>query len=346
MSESVGERLSAMDPGSVQHGAWSLGTMASGQPLAIPYSVFRGDRVDPCLWVNGIVHGNEAPAAIAAVMFGRALDPAWLRGSVVITPVANPTALNARVKHSPYDGVDLDQSFPGRGMLMTERVAQRLFDTVAPAVTHAVNLHTMAEFMDATRYCVYKEPPNGRVAEQDLLREMACFDPYVACRMDLSGSGELPGNIAGALDYQLLMRGVHAFMVELGSGGHWDGRMIDGAVDSFVRLARVCGVLSDSSPGSDHRQPAHGASSLLTQVRRRTHLVCDSGGFFRANVAPGQTLAAGHPIGHIVDVRGDCVPAPSLDVDVSVIGVRQDPIVHPGDRVGFVAFDGEQVPVS
>lgn len=335
MSE-IQSRLAAMEPGTVAHGALSLGHMASGQELTIPYSLFRGRAPDPCLWVNAMVHGNEAPAAITAVRFGQSLDPGDLQGSVVVTPIANPTAVDARLKHSPFDGVDLDQSYPGRGLLMTERIAQRLFDACAPVATLAVNIHTMSPFMDASRYCVYKSPPDDRVSEEQLLSYAACFSPFVTCRMDLGGHGELPGNIGGALDYQLLRIGIPALMVELGGAGQWNESMIEMSVRGFHDLARLAGVIAGEAAGVTE----------VTRVHRRTHLACESGGFFRADVTPGTILPAGVPIGHVLDVRGGRTPVTALDHDALVIGVRRDPLVHPGDRVGFVGLSWDEVSIG
>ena len=328
--------IESLCPGDTSHDVLHLGRMASGQPLTVPFTVVRGDSMSPCLWVNAAVHGNEIPSSISAVLFARRLRDMRLRGSVVVTPVANPTAVDSRTKHSPYDGVDLDQSFPGREMLLTDRVAERVFEAVAPVASVAVNLHTMSTFMDAARYCVYKTPPDDRVSEKTLLELASCFTPFVVCRMSLGGEGELPGRIAGALDYQMLSLGKPAFMAELGGGGVWDEAMVDEAVESLIRLARVCGVLDPD----EVRKPTQ-----LLRVLARTHVTGSEGGFFRGLARPGTRIKAGTVLGQTIDVRGETAQKFRVDDEVAVIGVRRDPLVHPGDRIGFVGLEWDEVVV-
>lgn len=329
--------LREMSPGKSARGALSVGRMASGMDLSIPYTVVRGEAARPCLWVNAVVHGNEAPGAIAAIEFARRLKHERLQGSVVVTPVANPLALDHRVKHSPFDGVDLDQSFPGRDLLMTERVATRLFEEVEPTVDVAVNVHTVNPYFDSSFYGVYKAPPTPEVDEAELLKILAGFGTFVNCRMDVAtGSGELPGNIAGALDYQLTRRGKPAVMIEMGHGGVWDDDRINQAVSGFFAMAAHASVCADRT------EPAAVPRSCL-RVTSRTHVTTQTGGFFRPAIAPGERVPAGHPLGSVRDVYGEPVDAPVLDEDVLVIAVRRDPVLHPGERLAFVARSWETV---
>src|SRR5690606_25385311 len=117
----------AMHPQEVRKGMIDIGYTASGQPLGIPYVLLRGETVNPCLWINAAVHGHESPGPAAVVNFLNRLKGMKLRGSLIVTPVATPTAIDSKMKVSPYDGVDLDDSFPGKPFLHSERVALKLF---------------------------------------------------------------------------------------------------------------------------------------------------------------------------------------------------------------------------
>src|SRR5690606_6214898 len=136
------------------------------------------------------------------------------------TPTANPVALDARRKTGPYDEQDLDQTFPGNpNGLISDQLSAALFAAVEPHADVAVSMHTMNNLFDSDPYAVYKVHPQSGVSEDDVLRLVRHFHPVFACRMSVSGgTGELPGNIAGALDYQMLAKGKAAFMIELGSG--------------------------------------------------------------------------------------------------------------------------------
>jgi hypothetical protein len=310
--------------------------MASGAEIAIPYVAVKGARPGPCLWINGQVHGNEINGIFAALDFLKALDPAKLSGSVVVTATANPLALDARRKFAPPDELDLDQSFPGSANgFTTEQLAHALFVEVKAVANAVVNMHTMSPPFEAKPYAVYKVHPNGKVKESDLLRMIAPFRPVAACRMSVEpGLGELPGNIAGALDYQLDAIGIPAFMIELGCGGRADPNDIRQGVDGFIGVARELKMLEGSN-----------GALKLRRVTRRGHVTFKDGGLFRTSRQPGEMVKAGEILGELIDMWGEVVDRPSLGQDILVIGIRRDPVVHSGDRVGFVAYEWEDLTV-
>jgi predicted deacylase len=333
----IAERLGVLPAGSREAGRLRLGELASGTPLELPYLILRGIAARPCLWVNSNVHGDESQAAITAIRFARETDPAVLSGSIVVTPVANPTAFDARRKHSPLDNLDLDQSFPGRATgFTTQLVAAGLFAEAAASADALVSLHTMGPFLDATLYAVYKRPPLPTPSEEALLRLIAAFEPFVACRQELDGAGELPGHIAGGIDYQLLCLGRPAFMIELGAGGRYQRERVEAGLRGLTRLAAALGVQPDAGTRmSAQRSP-------LVRVTARSHVSSRRGGFFEPAVQPGDRLEAGELFGSVMDVTGETVEEVRFERTVLVIGARRDPVVHSGDRIGFIATEWDE----
>lgn len=328
----IAKHLLRMAPGSRDKGRLTVGTLASGRDVDVPYLLLRGRTEHPCLWVNAAVHGNESQATLTALAFAQRMEERELDGSLVVTPVANPMAFDAREKHAPVDGLDLDQSFGKRSTgFSTERIAERLLAETLDTADSLVNLHTMAPFLDASTYTVYKPPADiEAIAEEELLRLTALCAPAVSCRMALDGPGELPGAIDGALDYQMVAAGRPAFMLEVGSSGAWDEPRVDEAAEGLRHVAMAVGV----APAAGLRAP-----TTVTRVTRRTHVTCSAGGLFKALGAPGDVVPAGEALGAVFDVYGARVEVVRCDEPLLVIGVRRDPVVHSGDRVGFVALD-------
>jgi predicted deacylase len=329
------EILAGAAPGSRVEGRFVAGTMASGAEMAIPWVALKGSKPGPCLWINGQVHGPEINGVFAALDFVNALDAPTLAGSIVVTSTGNPLALNSRTKSTPQDEGDLDQSFPGNaGGLATERLAHALFENVRGCADALVNMHTMGHMFDSRPYAVYKLHPNGKVGEKELLAMIAPFRPGVACRMRVEqGLGELPGNIAGALDYQMLALGVPAFMIELGSGSRAEAPYIEQGIAGCEDLARRMGIV----PGTP------GKFESLRRVTRRAHVTVTHGGLFRATKAPGELVRANEPLGTTMNLHGRVVETVAMPEDCIVIGMRRDPVVHFGDRAGFVALQWEDV---
>ncbi len=332
----VQKALDSMPPASRTKGKISVGTMASGTDIAIPYVALKGAKPGPCLWINGQVHGNEINGIFAALDFFNELDPFKLSGSVVVTATANPLALDARRKATPQDDQDLDQTYPGSpDGFTTEQLAHALFAEVKVAANAVINMHTMSPPFEAKVYAVYKVHPNGLVKENHLLRLIAPFKPSVSCRMSVvAGKGELPGNIAGALDYQMDAIGIPAFMIELGAGGRATPEDIRQGIEGFFGVARELKMLDGSN-----------GAQKLRRVTKRGHVIFKHGGLFRASRTPGDTVKAGQVIGEVMNVWGEVVDRVSLPSDIIVIGIRRDPVVHSGDRVGFVAYEWDEVTI-
>jgi hypothetical protein len=196
-------------------------------------------------------------------------------------------------------------------------------------------MHTLGPHSASRPYGVYKLHPNGTVAETELLTLIAGFRPTVACHMAVTaGSGELPGNNAGALDYQVLALGKPAFMIELGNGARCEPAFIAQAIVGFTAVAARLGMID---------APAGARPNSVLRARNRRHLSCRRGGLFRAQCAPGDRLEAGQPIGEIIDLHGHTLDRIAADEPLLVISVRQEPVVHSGDRVAFIGTGCETI---
>ncbi|MEM6482027.1 MAG: succinylglutamate desuccinylase/aspartoacylase family protein [Pseudomonadota bacterium] len=317
----------------------TVGTMASGRNVSVPYMIHCGAADGPCLWINAAVHGDEINGVIAAIEFFKYLEALSIAGCVIVTPVANVLALEERRKTTLHDGLDMDQTFPGRpDGFATERVAHALFRDFGTTADVIVNLHTLGTAYDAEPYAVYKQHVDHD--ENDLLKRISCFEPTVACRMPVNDApGELRGNIAGALDYQGLLSGAQAFMIELGAGGRLERPAISSGVDGLIRLASDLGILKGRDVDTGER------AIKLVKVTAREHVLAHAGGFYDAQARPGTVLPAGEPFGVTRDVFGDVVDQRCLDEPCWVIANRRDPVVHTGDRMAFVATAWEDVEI-
>lgn len=324
--------------GSRTHGTVPLGKTASGSVYGVPFVAIKGAKAGKTLWINGQVHGNEITGIVAALDFVNRLDPQTLSGNVIVTSTANPLAMDARVKGAPFDGSDLDQAYPGRAAgFVTDRIAYTMFEEIRGIPDLLINMHTQGNQTIARSYTVYKEHPNRLVLPETLFPYMAAFDPMVACRMNLEpGQGELPGNIAGALDYQLIALGIPAFMVELGVGQRAEAAEVAKGIAGFEDIAKRMGILEGEVRKFD----------TLRRVTRRGHVSVNEAGFFRPMRKPADLVRAGEPFGEVMNAFGEVVERPVLDRDAIIIAIRVDPVMHTGDRFGYMAYEWDDIPLS
>jgi predicted deacylase len=331
----IREQLAALAPSTRVDTRIPVGNTASGAEVSIPVVLARGVRPGPCLWINGQVHGDELNGVFAALDFIRNAPLQELSGSVLVTATANPWALDARRKRTPNDDLDLDQSFPGNPSgLTTERTAAALTQAIDGAADALISLHTMGTPFECPPFAVYKltEPP--KVDEKALLRLISQFRPDCACWMPVHlRPGELPGHLAGAIDWQMLQAGKPAFMIELGAGGRCTPEHVRQGVEGLYGAARLLGLL-DGKPL---------AAASVIKVSRYQHVTCSGGGLFRALVRPGSVVSAGTAWGEIIDLHGHRVETAVAANTLRVVGVRREPVVHSGDRIGFVAHEWDEV---
>jgi predicted deacylase len=334
--KNIGQWLALTEGAARRSGQLRVGSMASGAEVSLPFVALRGARPGRTLWLHGQVHGDEINGMVAALRFVNSLDPAQMSGNLVVTPTGNPQALDARRKRNPYDELDLDQSYPGNaGGLITERVAHALFEEVRGVADVLINLHTMNPLFDARPYTVYKVNPESSVTEEAVLAAMAPFFPTLACRQDVGGKGELPGNIAGALDYQCLAAGICAFMLELGGGSRLEPDNVALAEKGFRVLAQQMGILA----GTDGLR-----APTLRRVVRRGWITADDGGLFIPHFRAGDLVRQGQSIGDLLRLDGSTAAVAPLKQDGILIGLRSDPVVHTGERLAFVAWEWADLP--
>ena len=80
--------------------------------VPLPLAIVSGDDGPTVLLIAG-TFGDELESQVALARVARQLDPATIRGRVIMLPTANAPAARAGTRNSPLDGRNLNRSFPG-----------------------------------------------------------------------------------------------------------------------------------------------------------------------------------------------------------------------------------------
>src|SRR4051794_14523393 len=91
---------------------WSRDDSAWGA-IRVPVHVVRGGE-GPTVLFTGANHGDEYEGPIALLKLVPRLDPARLKGRVIVLPPMTPPAVQAAPGVSPIAGVTMTRSFPAR----------------------------------------------------------------------------------------------------------------------------------------------------------------------------------------------------------------------------------------
>src|SRR5512145_3459213 len=109
----------------------------------IPITIVRGAQTGPTLALIAGTHGSEVAPIVALQRVRATLDPAQLRGTILMVHVANmPSFLGRTVYYSPIDGKNLNRVYPGkRDGTISERIADTITREVIARATHLIDLH-------------------------------------------------------------------------------------------------------------------------------------------------------------------------------------------------------------
>jgi uncharacterized protein len=286
--------------------------LADGSWLTVPIQVLAGSRPAPRLVAIAGVHGDEPEGMLALLDFAAATDPARLRGTVVLVPVANPPAFAAHQRRSPLDALDLNRIFPGRADgTPSERLAYRLVHDVLAGADLVFTLHSWY----ATGTVVpHVEVPDGG---DDVSRRS--WNAAVAAGFDRIRRSGWP---AGVLGMTALDRGIPVLEAEIGGQGAATRQNRAAYVEHLTRLARHLGILDGEIPPNRE-----------VEVLGRGLVHAPAGGMLRLHVELGDYVEAGAVLAEITNLHGERLAHVRAPHSGLVAAVRRFVSVNPGDLV-------------
>ncbi|ABD57034.1 succinylglutamate desuccinylase/aspartoacylase family protein [Jannaschia sp. CCS1] len=149
MSTSSGERVTVgtatASPGEAVRGAIPAGDLAGGVKVEIPVVVINGGGAGPTFWVNAAIHGDEPEGPLACALAVKQIDPAKLRGTVVMVPCVNPLAFSAAERGNPLDTFtyDMNRIYPGKpDGYFSDRVADAHWQAMKDVADLEISIHS------------------------------------------------------------------------------------------------------------------------------------------------------------------------------------------------------------
>lgn len=313
------ERVGTADvrPGAMTRGKIPLLEYADGSPVEAPVTVIAGKERGPVAWLIACGHGDEFGGALALQRVAKALEPARLKGLVVLIPVANPPAFQAmrRVNPSLDDLIDFGDSFPGRPRFATERIAAAYTALWKEHADYVVDLHTGGDRFVQHPFVIFTITGTVPAPRMEELARMFGVTTLWRDREKVFKSD---------ITINLPDMGIPAFLLEVGGGGVMSRQQDDRQAEFALNFLRGVGI----APGAPPRP------SRYTIVEGYRIITPSRGGFFYALVKPGDSVQEGTPLARIVDVFGDEVEVlRSPAGNAIVLGIQEHPVVASGSWV-------------
>ena len=288
----------------------------------------------PCLLFTGGIHGDEyeGPAVIARL--ARDVDPNEIRGTMILAPQVNPSALRARRRRSPHDDRDLNRSFPGTSEgSISEVIADFVTRQLLPEADAVFDLHAAGDwFMIPSTLCHFLEDsdlqaqtvaamkafaaPAGILLDEDQADTM--FDAQVEKSGKVFFTAELGSTACLTVEtLEIAWRGVNNLLTHYGM---WDRPAVNYTMWNDWDEARLLSA-------SDHRAQPKSPSD----------------GFFVPHVEIGQPVDAQNIVGSVYnldDPTVDPIPVPA-SLSGRVYGRMAGGYVSENEDIAVI---GEEVP--
>lgn len=299
--------------------------------VPIPIVCIRNGAGPTALLMAGS-HGDEYEGQVALAALAREIDPADVRGRIIILPALNAPAVEAGRRVSPLDAGNLNRSFPGDPVGGPTAMIAHYVTTVLLAMADlAIDLHAGGQSCDYIPCALIRS--GGTEKEQRELADLAiAFGAPVTSVSDGSGGG---GRTTFSAAGQGI--GVAVLTAELGGRATLSREGLAIAEQGLRRVLKRFGIL----PGvkTDTASPTR----FMRVWGREAFVYAMRKGLFEPAVELGAVVQSGQPAGviHCID-RPWQEPEPVAFTGDGLVACRRAPMLTaPGDCLYKLLVDVE-----
>jgi uncharacterized protein len=268
----------------------------AGFPLRIPLSVINGTKDGPTLFVASGLHGCEYDSIEAAIRLTNAFTPDQLAGRLIVLPIINIQSFLQKVAFTnPLDGVNMNRIFPGdeKGTV-SRRMAQRIFSELVTQSNFLIDLHGGDLTESIQSHVMVKITGNKEIDDQSRRMGDAFDIPYV-WELEESGIPGYPGYPRGTITFEAPLRGIPSVTAEAGEKGAMEESCVRVLYEGMVNVMRQLKMINEDPLPRPKK----------TLLRHGVVVVPDAGGLFYPEVACGDRVDVGSPLGKVKDLRGN-----------------------------------------
>src|SRR5216684_8396964 len=280
-----------------------------------PFIAIAGPADGPTVLVTAGIHAAEYTGIEAAIRLGRTLDPAQIRGMVLVVPVLNrPGFYERSIYVNPEDNDNLNRLFPGKADgTWGERFAHRLLTEIIVKCDNAIDLHAGDLIEDLVPFVIYRETHDASLDT----RIQAMANAYGArWAVKSAPTGERPGTLMAVA----AQKGVAAMLAESGGRGQLIEDDVARHVAGVTNILRTIGAISGRPERVDPPTVVNSFEWLRSPVE----------GIFHCHVRVDQTVQARELVGEMTDLVGDPVAALSAPVSGVVLFTVTSPAIKKG----------------
>ena len=308
-------------PHSRNSSAWGM--------ILVPIVVIKNGE-GPTLLLTAGAHGDEFEGPIALSKLGRALDPADVRGRLIILPAMNIPGIRACQRICPVDGRDLNRTFPGRrDGSFTEMLAHYVSYVLVPMADAVVDFHSGGYSLDFSP-CVIMHHLDDPARHRRTMEAMVAFGaPLGIVIRELDDSGQLDTFVENA--------GKLFLSTELSGGSSVSIDALRMAERGIWNLLAHLELIA-----ADHPKVSGGRTERLVEVPHQdAYVVAPEEGVYEPFVDLGDAVKQGEKVGQ-VHILTNPTRAPVIleaGQDGVLIAKRSPGKTEAGDSLAVVAHE-------
>ena len=256
----------------------------------------------PVVVISGAVHGDEYEGPIVIGELLRRIQPADVRGQLILLPSFNAPAQKVGRRTSPIDHLNLNRVFPGDDFgTPTQQIARYVADHVFPRADFYLDLHAGGRtlFIQPSAHVVLSDAMDPALARANA-RLAEVFG--IGITVQTSNMGDYRTS-AGYTS----MKGIPTLAAEMGMGGWVTGASVAATREATYRLLKHTGVLPDIAT-------VPGTATRWTRIAGPgSYLFAPFDGYFERHFELGDAIIAGQLGGLMHQLaRPDQPPEPVL----------------------------------
>lgn len=257
-----------------------------GTELTLPVTVICGSAPGKTTLVTAGVHSREYVGVETVRQLAAALEPAQVRGTVVLVHACNYAGFLAHSNDvMPQDGKNLNHHFPGTPSgSVTERLADFLCREFLSGSDLVLDLHSGGYNEDLIPHGYYQAAADPAVCAASC--ELGCFADH-AWLVQVTAT-------RGLFSYAPVL-GIPAVLLERGGRGLWSGEAVHAMAADVRNILRHAGVLCDGVAPVRHAP---------TIIQNAFYVPAPSDGCWYPTRQPGARVAEGDVLGVLRDIFG------------------------------------------
>ena len=296
--------------GEIVRGALKVGELPDISPVMIPITVVSGEKEGPTILILAALHGNEVNGPEVCFRISNELKPKEMAGNVIIVPIANPLAYNARMRKTPQDGKDLNRCFPGkRDGSLTDKLAYTIFNSLVKKSDFMVDIHSGSEH--------FRLVPFLKIFA-DL--EYFNYSKYFNIRFV-----RVRKTIVKALTGEAMKKGVKSVCIEVGEGGRLETGLVESIKEGIMNFLKRKGVLKGDVQ-----------KTRTTQLYHEKRFYSPKGGLLIPRVCVGTKVRKDSILGEVHDPFTGGITLIKANIDGWVVGIKKSPQTYTGEKAFIV----------